>query len=283
MLKRLYEKYKGVIKRTKYLKYIHKFAKKIYFYYFESIQFWFKYLLRAIGIGGKEYKCIKEFKNIHEGRCFIIATGPSLTTEDLEKLKNEYTFGMNSLCKIFPQIGWETTYFGIQDHLVFYKIKDSLQEMHQTKIFVAKHHFLNKIPTMSTKCYRYPLNILNHNYSHTDLKTKFSDDCFKSVYDGYTIAYSLLQIAVYMGFKEIYLIGADCNYCDDAKKRHFIGTGVDDPRYSTAGKRMIFAYEEAKRYADKHGIKIYNATRGGMLEVFPRVNLDDILGVSKHG
>ena len=32
-----------------------------------------------------------------------------------------------------------------------------------------------------------------------------------------------------------------------------------------------------KRYAQKHNIKIYNATRGGELETFTRVNLDDVL------
>lgn len=34
------------------------------------------------------------------------------------------------------------------------------------------------------------------------------------------------------------------------------------------------AFEKAKEYADGHGIKIYNATRGGKLEVFERVNFD---------
>jgi len=36
------------------------------------------------------------------------------------------------------------------------------------------------------------------------------------------------------------------------------------------------AFEKAKEYADGHGIKIYNATRGGKLEVFERVNFDDL-------
>jgi hypothetical protein len=40
---------------------------------------------------------------------------------------------------------------------------------------------------------------------------------------------------------------------------------------------MIEAYREAKKYADLHNIKIYNATRGGMLEVFERVDLDKVL------
>ena len=42
-------------------------------------------------------------------------------------------------------------------------------------------------------------------------------------------------------------------------------------------KRMIIAYEKAKEYADKNGISIYNTTRGGELEVFKRVKLEDVL------
>lgn len=274
-------KIKHFMKNTKGLNKIHDMGKKIYFYYWENIKFWTSYLLRKIGIDKYNFKKIKQYKNIHDGRCFIVATGPSLTVEDLKKLENEKTIGMNSLCKIFEELGWETTYFGIQDHLVFDKIKGDLVKIKSSKMFVGKHHFLKDIPEMSTECCRYPLNILNHNYTPTDLTAKFSGDCFKAVYDGYTIAYSLVQIAVYMGFKEIYLIGTDCNYDKDVNKRHFIETGVDDHRFATAGERMIFAYEEAKKYADSHGVKIYNATRGGMLEVFPRVDLDEVLGVGE--
>ena len=36
------------------------------------------------------------------------------------------------------------------------------------------------------------------------------------------------------------------------------------------------AYEAAEKYTESKGIKIYNATRGGMLEVFERVDLDSL-------
>lgn len=42
---------------------------------------------------------------------------------------------------------------------------------------------------------------------------------------------------------------------------------------------MISDYQCAKIEADRLGVKIYNATRGGMLEVFERVDLDEILGL----
>ena len=85
----------------------------------------------------------------------------------------------------------------------------------------------------------------------------------------------MLQIAIYMGFKEIYLLGNDCSYSTD--KQHFIESGHYDKQAETVGERMIFAFKIAKKYADKNGIKIYNATRGGMLEVFDRVDLNVVV------
>ena len=41
---------------------------------------------------------------------------------------------------------------------------------------------------------------------------------------------------------------------------------------------IMKGYICAKRFCDEHGIKIYNATRGGKLEVFPRVDFDEVFG-----
>ena len=41
---------------------------------------------------------LKTLKGIHIGkRCFIIGNGPSLRVEDLEKIKDEYTFAANRM------------------------------------------------------------------------------------------------------------------------------------------------------------------------------------------
>jgi hypothetical protein len=79
-----------------------------------------------------------------------------------------------------------------------------------------------------------------------------------------------------MGFSEIYLLGADCDY----KKmgtvgNHFYKQEVKDGN-PFINELVFAAYECAKQYADEHGIKIYNATRGGKLEVFERVDFDTL-------
>ncbi|MBQ4379398.1 MAG: hypothetical protein II821_09430 [Treponema sp.] len=38
------------------------------------------------------------------------------------------------------------------------------------------------------------------------------------------------------------------------------------------------AFFAAKRYADEHGVRILNATRGGKIEVFERVDFDSLFG-----
>ena len=216
---------------------------------------------------------IKKYKDLHLGeRCFIVATGPSLTLDDVEKLKGEYTFSMNSIIQLFPKNEWRPTYYAIQDFFVFKDIQDELCKMELDNVFYAD--LVKKYGTVLDEWIPLPVDYLDH-LTAKDFKkynTSFSEDCSDCVYEGYNIVYTILQLAVYMGFKEIYLLGADCNYQGPIK--HFEGKdyGLEVTDNPTA--RILFSYEAAKRYCDKHGIKIYNATRGGMLEIFPRVDLD---------
>lgn len=221
------------------------------------------------------YMQIRKMKDMHNGeRCFILATGPSLTIEDVKKLKNEYTFGMNSICLLFDDLGWETTYYGVQDKGVYDKLKGKYSQMKSTVLFLGDG--IDKRDRKDIKHIPFALNYLNHRYSYKKLWTKFSCDVSKKVYDGYTITYSLIQIAVYMGFKEIYLLGNDCSYPKDPKKQHFMDFGHYDSSTLTARDRIIYAYQFAHEYLKNTDVTIYNATRGGALEVFPRVDFDSI-------
>lgn len=231
------------------------------------------------------------YKNIHNGkRCFIIATGPSLTIEDIEKIKNEYTFAMNSFVKVLDDISYTPTYYGIQDGYVYDVLKEDIKKSRLPVIFMADAFdcYMPRKKDIDASILQrakfYPLNENYHRFSMDHTKKyhcRFSDDITIQVYDGSTITYSLLQIAVYMGFKEIYLIGADCNYQPGVK--NFADHGIRYDNQSSAGWRMTQAYKTAKQYADNNGVKIYNATRGGQLEVFERVDLDEILAKKPNG
>ena len=102
-----------------------------------------------------------------------------------------------------------------------------------------------------------------------------------------TVTYVLIQIAVYMGFKEIYLLGVDHSFSrellpDGSLK---INDGVINyfqSNYSKSNdtpariKHMDLAYMQARMYCELNGIRICNATRGGKLEIFERVDFDKL-------
>lgn len=236
--------------------------------------------IRRLLKSDKTYLPIKDVKDSHNGeRCFIICTGPSLTLDDVLKLRNEFTFGMNSICKLFSTTDWRPSVYGIQDLHVYDKLTDELSKLNEnTLCFIGDN--IKKSRKVSDKWIKYPLNTAYHDYDKTvrhKYYANFTDDCYKVVFNGYSITYSLLQIAVYMGFKEIYIIGADNNYSGQGKQ-HFIEHGHFASDADLATFRLNAAYECAKKYADEHGIKIVNVTRGGMLEVFPRKSLEEVLG-----
>lgn len=242
-------------------------------YVFRLVLYKIGKFFRRLNLSDPAFRKLQHYRNKYAGkRCFIIATGPSLTLEDVRKLKNEITFGMNSICMLFDKLGWETTFYGVQDPYVYEKMKNGISSLKDSTLLVGD------IVYQSSKCNAIPfsVNYLNHRHTYKKLMTKFSSNPSLEVYDGYTITYSLMQIAAYMGFKEIYLLGNDCSYSSDPKKQHFADFGHVDPTAVDARRRILFSYQVAKDYADRHNFTIYNATRGGQLEIFQRVDFDTL-------
>ena len=95
-----------------------------------------------------------------------------------------------------------------------------------------------------------------------------------------------------MGFKKIYLLGVDgtnthlANKNYFSEKRHFYNETPEDMK-GQENTYLLCDPDDAKRhdnkiltllaeYASKKGAHIYNATRGGVLDIFERVSFDDL-------
>lgn len=237
------------------------------------------YPIRYLGLS-KKYEDIKKLKNKFEGeRCFIISTGPSLTMEDVELLKDEYTFGVNGIVNIMDKMSYSPTFYAINDGIVYEKLREKIKASHFQYAFIGdwkmkKEYFQDK------EWIRFPLHVFDYfiHYPECNYATKrFSDNAYKRVYDGFTITYSVLQLAVYLGFKQIYLIGSDCNYAKGIKSLTDYRTEKEIAKGNSQGEKMIQGFEVAAEWARKHNVEICNVTRGGMLEAFPRKQLEDIL------
>lgn len=238
---------------------------------------------------------IRTLKGIHEGeRCFVIGNGPSLKAEDLGKIKGEYSFAANRIYLMYEKTEWRPTYFMCQDHQLIRSIVDYYKTCRE-KVIIGYHAL-----------YNYKIDVPGAYYYLDDSRDsnriaqqiEFSDQADKVLYDGGSVSYAALQMAVYMGFKKIYLLGMDHDFSrtldknrriikhDNVKEDYF------DKRYIEAYKQfekkgkifavpdkqlMDLAFEATKKYCDAHNIKVYNVTRGGKLEVFERVDFDKIV------
>lgn len=214
---------------------------------------------------------LTKFKNIHKGeRCFIIATGPSLTEADYLKLKNEVTIGVNGLCLWFEHEKKETTYFVISDEDVFKRVNGALERTNNTEIFVSER--VKKANIVSARYHVFPVDLWNR-FVMKEKNKRFSNDISICSYDEETVVFHAMQLAVYMGIEEIYLLGTDCNY--NQEKVYAVDHGKLADK--NLGNKMLSSYNVVKNFEREYGFRVFNVTRGGSLEVFERKNLDEVL------
>lgn len=227
-------------------------------------------------IKSSESRRLKSLKNLYlDRRCFIVGNGPSLILTDLEKLNDEICFSSNRIYKIYSKTGWRPDYY-----VAFEPEFVKSNATNLVNIEVKKGRFINKVGKCNEgrKGENYWINCYSK-FSIQKMTTDnimFSEDISEFVYDSYTVTFTILQIVMYMGFHEIYLIGMDHNKAD-SKTSHFYQDSKNEYRTPTYWEGIEKGYSLAKNYAEKRGIDIYNATRGGYLEIFKRVDLDSIL------
>lgn len=237
-------------------------------------------------------KRLATFKNIHQGeRCFLIGNGPSLSVQDLESIKNEITFSCNMIYKIFDRTEWRPTYHCITDQVFTKTVINEIKEEIQVPLFTNQNVYngLKNPPDNMISVYTIGKDPY---YVHGNLFSYY-------VSSRATVMTFMIELAIYMGFKEIYLIGVDCSNGFVGKGSHFIEEYENKDmmaieharaRRLVKGKHMtleelgkyrtdraMYAYSVLRKYSDAHGVHIMNATRGGYLEEFERVSLDDIL------
>ncbi len=224
-------------------------------------------------------KRLTALKDIHLGeRCFILGNGPSLKHTDISRLKNEYTFGMNRVYLAFPKWGFPTTYFLSVNSLVIEQCADDIRALPVPKFLSWRSRDLIQ-PAPDT--------IFLHT---TYTGPTFARDARKRLWEGATVTYIALQLAFHMGFETTILIGVDHNFTTQGQPNATItskGNDRDhfDPSYFGAGFRWQLpdlktserAYKLAHQTYLSAGRQVLDATIGGKLTVFPKVDYNTLL------
>lgn len=232
---------------------------------------------------GKE---LAKLKNLFEGEsAFLIGNGPSLKPEDLTVIHNNgiKSFASNRIYNTYDKTPWRTDFLVSEDEFVLEEIQDNISELDCNYKFIPIHLNWYKGIDINNALYFYQSFFKNGD------EKKFSDDIPHEIVCRGTVITTCAQLAIYMGFKKLYLIGVDHNFSrmtdkdgnliiDNTVKDHY---GVE--KNADENTKGIFnvdnatqAFMDLKVFAEERGVEIYNATRGGKLEVFERVNFDEL-------
>ena len=230
---------------------------------------------------------IKALKDIHKGeRCFIVGTGPSLNQDDLLSIRNEICFTANSGYRILKKCGLFPNYFISTDYapIVLEEMIEVLNDNCSTLVFSEPGRHDSNPRLIALPIDDRPITRFNSWVNLISKKMfpigKFSTDLSRVVYAGKTVMCIAMQIAAYMGFKTIYLIGMDMDYTGKTAYSNMVEDRKQEVEYIYAKRisdDMLYQIEEFANDAKRKGVEIYNATRGGKLECFERVILEDVL------
>lgn len=234
---------------------------------------------------GKE---ILKYKDKYKGkRCFLVGNGPSLKAEDLTKLyeNKEITFAFNRIYNIFDSTDWRPTFYISQDEKMLKGCCEEVEKLDlPVKFIPIQLYWYHDISIRDALYFN-----MNWQQIENPMNFSFSDDITKKIDCASTGMYTAAQMATYMGFSEIYFIGVDHHFqisqnskgeivVDNTVKDYFTDKYNEDKEnlYIPNTEKSTFTYIAMKNHCDRLGIKVYNATRGGKLEVFPRIEFDSL-------
>jgi len=244
-----------------------------------------------------------------------MGNGPSLNKMDLDLFKQEVVFASNAIYLLFDRIRWRPRYYSCVDSRVLPDIASQITGMlHQhPDIEGFFPRFLRLYDGSDSTIDSASLVAGLPNAHFFDQRGKDLHNLPESAFTlglgaplctPNTVTITLMQIATLMGFTEIFLFGCDMAYTippsvlqegsrvhGSSEERLLLTSTADDdpnhfsPDYFGAGRRwhhpktdqMLEHYYHAKQVLDSAGVAVYNATVGGNLEVFERVDYRDVL------
>lgn len=215
------------------------------------------------------------FADLHRGqRCFVIGNGPSLKNMDLSPLRGEITFGTNRIYLMFDELGYSTSYYVAVNTLVIEQCAEEIRRLAMPKFLTWRgRRWLVNDPQVI---------FLDTDYSQA---AAFATDITGRVFEGGTVTYVALQLAYFMGFEEVILIGVDHRYRASGLPNRTVESQGEDPNhfhpaYFGKGFRWQLpdleaserSYRLAKEAFEGAGRRVLDATIDGDLSIFPKAD-----------
>jgi hypothetical protein len=206
----------------------------------------------------------EKIRNFHQGdTCIVVGNGPSLNDIPLSFLNEYPSFGTN---RIYLLNGFSPWYYVATNPLVLSQFLPEIKAMDCIKKFVPDNweHAIPGSLGMHMRGGRY-----------------FSIEG-KRIHEGYTVTYVCLQLAYYMGFTRVLLVGVDHSYQYAGHPNEEYVLEGDDPNHFTPEyftgcawnnpdlRESELSYTLALLAFNDAGREIINCSTKTQLLVFPR-------------
>ena len=227
----------------------------------------------------KNKQRLETWRNKFAGeRCFVVGNGPSLRKTDLSKLAGEFTIGMNRIYLAFDDYQFRSSCLVSVNDLVLEQCHAEMQTLDITKFISwrARKYFKADPETL----------FLDTDYT---LPEDFNGDATGRLFEGFTVTYVSLQLAYFLGFSKAILIGVDHNFTTKGPANTVVTSQGEDPNHFASnyfGKGFRWqlpdlagserAYRMARKAFRADGRQILDATVGGKLDIFPKVDYEHL-------
>lgn len=221
---------------------------------------------------------LNSYHNKHKGeRCFIIGNGPSLKYTDLSLLRNEFTFGLNRIYLLFPKLGFSTTYLVSVNQYVIEQFASEIVRAPCPKFI--NWYYRKYVHFQDDVIFFRPVQ-----------KIRFSNNpVYKSIWNDGTVTYVAMQLAFFMGFKKVILIGVDHSFTTEGSAHQLVVSDGEDPNHFDKNyfgkgvrwqlpdlKTSEIAYQLAEDYYKANDREIVDATINGQLKIFKKVEYSSL-------
>lgn len=214
-------------------------------------------------------------------RCIIAGNGPSLNRTDLTLLKNTYVFGTNRIYLIGDRL--DINFFVSVNPFVIKQSKEDIIKIKALKFLNSETFDLFKSNNHSDIIFFKCTN--DKNFYHYP---------YNGIYQGWTVTFVCMQLAWFLGFSDIVLIGVDHSFSTKGEAGKLVISKGDDsnhfcPNYFGKGFAWQLpsleiseeSYKIAKKYYEENGGRIVDSTVNGKLEVFDKIELKKALNMKK--
>ncbi len=207
-------------------------------------------------------------------RCVVLGNGPSLRDCPLARLAGREIFGVNRGARALdlglPQLA----------HLVVSDLQTYTAYAEEIRAAPVASRFYRAdvvgCPAYAEALDREDAVAVPFHMTPEMQDGHFATDVRLGLFRGYTVVLDAIQLAYFMGFAEVLVLGVDLTW--DGGDTHFYGSGAYERRRigEMLADRANRGFAVARAAIEAAGRRLWNATPGGRLDALPRVTLEEI-------